>query len=507
MTHTSVKLDTPAEFINITPINPLISKCEIKVCYVGEDPNRNKSVITKEVATNMANSLPGSPIVGFYNEEKQDFEGHNRELVVEDGMVSFKDTTRPYGFVPTDAKVWFQIFKDDGVVDREYLMTEGYLWTGQYPECQRIIDKGNNQSMELDEKTLDADWAKSDNSKPQFFIINEAIISKLCILGEDVEPCFEGATIQSIQFSFEDAFATEFNSMVKQLEDLIQGGGNKEMYTTFAVEIGDSLWNAIYDYIYEKTGRCVYSLVGVYEEETQKFAIVRNRETTQLYRLNFEISAEAGFLPKGDLELVEASFAPAYDDELISAFEKEFEKSKAEPGEEKCPECGHPISECTCAKEKEQNEEDKKTYALEDVVEYTELKAQFDELTTKFEALTASYNELNDSTNAELATLREFKASVEKAQKQAMIDKFTMLSDEDKLDVVENIDKYSVDEIEAKLCVICVHNRVSFADSDNDTTPATNPVNTFSLDGLEDNNDSTIPAWVKVLKRVANEEK
>ena len=63
-------MDTPIEFINITPINPLISKCQIKVCYVGEEPNRNGSIITKEVARGMANSLPGSPIVGFFNEDK-----------------------------------------------------------------------------------------------------------------------------------------------------------------------------------------------------------------------------------------------------------------------------------------------------------------------------------------------------------------------------------------------------------------------------------------------------
>ena len=78
MKHTSIKLNTPCEFINITPVNPLISKCQIKVCYVDDKPNRNKSVITKEVATQMANSLPGSPIVGFFNESSGDFEEHNR---------------------------------------------------------------------------------------------------------------------------------------------------------------------------------------------------------------------------------------------------------------------------------------------------------------------------------------------------------------------------------------------------------------------------------------------
>ena len=50
MKHSSVKLETPCEIIDITPINPLISKCQIKVCYVGDEPNRNRSIITKETA-------------------------------------------------------------------------------------------------------------------------------------------------------------------------------------------------------------------------------------------------------------------------------------------------------------------------------------------------------------------------------------------------------------------------------------------------------------------------
>ena len=196
-------MDTPIEFINITPINPLISKCQIKVCYVGEEPNRNGSIITKEVAKSMANSLPGSPIVGFFNEDKQDFEEHNRVIDISNGEFKIKDITRPYGFVDLNAKVWFQKFLDDGQNEHEYMMTEGWLWTGQYPECKRVLDKGNNQSMELDEETLDATWSKNKNNEPLFFIINEAIISKLCILGENNEPCFEGSNItKEVQFSF-----------------------------------------------------------------------------------------------------------------------------------------------------------------------------------------------------------------------------------------------------------------------------------------------------------------
>lgn len=62
-----------------------------------------------------------------------------------------------------------------------------------------------------------------------------------------------------------------------------------------------------------------------------------------------------------------------------------------------------------------------------------------------------------------------------------MIESFYMLSDEDKKDVVENIDTYSIDDIEAKLSIICVRNKVSF-NLEDDKTPETKPT-TFSLDG------------------------
>jgi hypothetical protein len=154
------------EFLNFTPINPLISRCEIKVCWVGNTPNRNGTVITKEVAAKMAPSLPGCPIVGYYNEKIGDFEQHNEFLEIKNGEIHFVEATKPYGFVDLNAKVWFQYFIDADGVEREYLVTEGYLWTGQYPECKRILEHGNNQSMELDKDTLNAFWTRDNNSKP-----------------------------------------------------------------------------------------------------------------------------------------------------------------------------------------------------------------------------------------------------------------------------------------------------------------------------------------------------
>ena len=80
-----------------------------------------------------------------------------------------------------------------------------------------------------------------------------------------------------------------------------------------------------------------------------------------------------------------------------------------------------------------------------------------------------------------------------------MIDSFCMLSDAEKADVIENIDTYSLDDIEAKLSIICVRNKVSF-NLDDDKNDKTDPT-TFNLDGgLNDE----APAWVKAIRSVAS---
>lgn len=527
MKHTSIKLDTPCEFINVTPVNPLISKCQIKVCYVGKDPNRNRSIITKEVATQMANSLPGSPIVGFYNEAKEDFEEHNRVIDISNGEFKIKDTTRPYGFVDMNAKVWFQKFLDDGVNEHEYLMTEGYIWTGQYPESQRIIDKGNNQSMELSENYLDATWTKDDNGKPQFFIINEAIVSKLCILGEDCEPCFEGSQIAKIEFSFDDSFKNQLFSMMNELKEFLKEGGAKEVFTRYAVEIGDALWSALYSHIektYPDTQNCycsIYRIEGIFEDNGQKFAVLQSRSDMKYYRLNFALTEDTGFVPSDTLIEVTKSYTPAEEPQFaldaVEEFETEYAKKKKEEEEDKdgknagknpednsdddgdekkCPKCGKPLDECECDDDDDENKKGKKNYNLEEVVEYTELKAEYDDLMEKFSALKSEHETLK----SELEPLKAFKLEAEKKDKQAMIDQFYMLSDEDKADVIANIDTYSVDDIEAKLSIICVRNKVSF-DLDEDNKNSGNPT-VYNLNN-DDSDEANVPAWVKSLRETA----
>ena len=509
--HTSIKLDTPVEFINITPLNPLISKCQIKVCYVGDEPNRNRSVITKETAKQMANSLPGCPIVGFYNEEKGDFEEHNRIIDVSNGKFEIKDTTRPYGFVDLGAKVWFQKFLDDGMNEREYMMTEGWLWTGQYPECRRILSQGNNQSMELDEETINAHWSKDGNGEPKFFIINEAIISKLCTLGENNEPCFEGANIGApvIQFAFADGFKEQVFSMMNELKELLNKGGEK-VFTRYAVEIGDALWTALYSHV-EGT----YGIESVCEDEGQVFAVLTDADN-KYYRLDFSVAEDGSVAFAAEATLLEEytpAEEPQFSAEAVAEYAKskkkdEEEEEKEEPkkddegskdDDEKCPKCGKPKSECECEDEEEDDDKKKgkkEKYNLDEIQEYVELSANYSALETNYANAQARITELEN----ELADLVAFKKSIEKAEKEKMIESFYMLSDEDKSDVKTNIDTYSLDDIEAKLSILCVRNKVSFNLDDN--KDGSNGPTTFNLNG---GMSDEAPAWVKALRSVASE--
>ena len=557
MPHVSINMDDmPIEVLEFEAINPLISKCQIKVCYVGNEPNRNHSIITKDVAREIGKTLPGSPIVGYYNEEKEDFEEHNRIIEISNGKFQVKETTKPYGFVPTNAKVWFQWFEDDGIA-HEYLMTEGYIWTGQYPETQRIIEQGNNQSMELDANTLNAYWTKDINGKPKFFIINEAIISKLCILGEDCEPCFEGATITNVQFSLEDNFKQELFSMMEKMQEILsKDEGGTPVFNTYAVEIGGILWEAIYDYLYNQYGldenyQLIYTIEGIYEDGDQKFAILRNRKDLTYYRLNFLLTEAEGFLPAESLMQVSPDFKPAAEPQFaleeVQAYELTYLEGKKEKEEdpevtteseastdfaveestvveveEKAVE-EEPVKDTTEFSENTETEtniveleavameDEKNTYNLEEVVEYQELlndystlESKYNELNEQIENYKNQISELNnkiENLTNENNGLAEFKLKIEREQKRDLINNtFYMLSDDLKKDCVDNIDTYSLDEIEAKLSVICVRNKVSF-DLDK---PEEDKSVVFNLDSVEDD-DTSLPAWVQRVQEVAKE--
>ena len=443
--HQSIATINSPEFINLQPldINPLMSKCQIKVLYIGE--NRNRSYISKEVATEMAKTLRGAPIVGYYKENKEDFADHGEQMVWDDEGIHFNCLTKPYGFVAPDAKVWFQKFNDSddfgNEIQREYLMTTGYLWTGQFEEVQSVINEGKPQSMELDENTLDGHWATNIKNNVEFFIINDAIFTKLCILGDDTEPCFEGASVTkpivSSNFSkkVDDNFKKTLFSMINDLKDALKGGNEMAQEEKLPVEEFTEEIQTEEQELVESSDQVVF------EEES-----IESPEET------FENSEENNEEPKNEFKA---------QDEEEDKEDSEDDNNDSDDNEE-------------------EEEDDKKKYSL--------LEQQYNELSTQYEQL-----------KAENEKLVEFKTQVENEKKDALINEFYMLSDEDKKDIVENKANYSLDEIKAKLAVICFEKKVNFnseSSDEIDTNKEEEKIVTYTYS--ED--ESNLPDWVRAVK-------
>lgn len=441
--HQSVATIDSIEFVNLTPtdVNPLVSKCDIKVFYLGK--NRNGSFIDKSAALNMAKTLRLCPIVGYYSEEKQDFRDHGQQVTLDGDGIHFACLTKPYGFVAPDAKVWFQDFKETDdfgqEVTRTYLMAQGYLWTGQYQEAQQVLDdNGKPQSMELqNDDSLKGHWAADDNNI-EYFIINDAIISKLCILGDDVEPCFEGAAVTapdiSNNFTLDNKnFMQTVFSMMKDLKSICEKGDNMAEEKKTFTEGEQKQDNSVKTPEVENQSNT--------EGQNETFADKKNEDKQK-----------------------------AENDDTSSTSTTEEDKVKNDD-----------TSSTT--------EEDKKKPATKNSLHTDE---EYAELETKFTALQTDYNNVK----SQLDSLVEFKNQVEDEKKDALIAKFYMLSDEDKKDVIDHKRDYTLDQIEAKLAVIGLHKGVNFSldkDSKNETEGIQVDVNNV--------NNST-PEWVSAVMDV-----
>ncbi len=477
MMHQSIATIDSPEFINLQPleINPLMSSCEIKVLYLGE--NRNHSYITKDVATEMAKTLRGAPIVGYYKEEKDDFADHGERMIFDDEGIKFECLTRPYGFVAPDAKVWFQKFDDvdefGNTTTREYLMTTGYLWTGQYEECKSVVEGGKPQSMELDEESLEGHWSTNSKTGMDFFIINDAIFSKLCILGEDVEPCFEGSSITAPEVSktftkMDDNFKKTLYAMMQDLKFALEGG-QKMIIDEAETKVTES--------------EVVETEAEITAEETSiETEATVEEETT----LETEESSE-------DKDTEDQSVLAENDNSIEDQSSQEnFTKADDKDEEEESKDANDSKEDS----ESEEDDEDKeykcgesgkkeKSYSLLET-ELAETKAAYADLEQKYQVLV------------------EFKKQIDNEKKDALINSFYMLSDEDKADVIENKSNYSLDEIESKLSVICVRKRVNFDLEDTSKKEeVVENVTTYNINDVE----PTTPAWIAAIKNTKNSKK
>lgn len=396
-------------FGKLEPINETISKGRCRIFYKG--PNRNGSYITDQFAEKLLKSLPYTPIKGIYDEHMSDYEDHGEKN--SDGRI--------YGIVPENPNVAWEEHQDSDGQTRVYATADVYVFTALYEEAQDVFTKA--QSMELYVPSIVGDWQYIKGQK--YFVFEEGCFLGLQILGDEVEPCFEGAAF----FSLYDSLKTAIDKIEKQnMAFSKQDKGGKKMKINF--NLGEpQVFEALHSLLNPNfTEEGSWTLDFCICEIAENYVIAKNLKEDCFTKISYLV--EEGNYSLGEQEncfMINVSEAEKTSLDAVKAQNGDsFEKAEEiyatlENLQNTISDLNNTISELNgqISGFEQKIEEGNDTIAT---------------LTTERDAANENYNNAQTEVttlSAEIEELKTFKANVETNEKLAVIDSYNnKLSDE-----------------------------------------------------------------------------
>ena len=421
-------LDT---FGNIEKHNETMSKGRCGIFYKGL--NRNGTYITDEFANKLLSSIAYTPVKGIY--EIDDFSDHGEE----------RTEGRIYGIVPLEHNFAWETHMDKDGVERTYACVDVLYYTALYPEAKQI--NGKSQSMELYGKSIKGNWQFMNGQKS--FVFTDGCFLGLQVLGDEVEPCFEGAQFYSL--------GNDLEKFIKALDELNQQGdkltyqnfqGGNKMCITFKISDNqkfDIIWNLLNTNFNEENNYQVdYSICDIYDS----YAIVRNHtngtfervyyskndETDSLEIINKEICyiIDVNEAEKNALQNLKNMNNNTF--EVIDEQYKNLTEEKVQ-FEVKIVELNGDISTLNTKIEETNNN-------------FTQINEQYEALNKTYSTLQNDYNNVV----AERDELVSYKKDIVDNNKKDIINSYSEFLSSDLLAEYEaNMDKYTVEELDMKL--------------------------------------------------------
>ena len=395
--------------------NEVLSKARCRIFYKYE--NRNGTYITDEFAEKLISSLPYVPVKGIYSDE--DYTDHGAR----------RDQGRIYGIVPEKPNVAWEEFTDDDGITRTYACTDVLIFTAIYEEANDII--GKSQSMELYPPSLKYHEAIVHNKR--YIVFDDGCFLGLQVLGDKVEPCFEGASFYTLQSTIEYT-----------INQIKKYGGTKMPKINFKLS-DDAKFSALWallnpEFNEEGNWTISYGISAVYDD----YALAVNYETGEMNRVYYSKNDENDMVELGEivkcyivdvtegekstLDTLRSLNGNTYElvSDVLTNAQENFEK--VSEFSTKIEELNETVSTLT--------------------TERDNANASIGEYTTQLETANGTINSLNE----ELNTLKEFKLNIETKQKEAVIDEYTENLSEEIINTYRaKISEYSVEELDMRL--------------------------------------------------------
>lgn len=484
--NSDIRLRFDSAIGHVKSINESFSSGTMRICYHGK--NRNNSDISREAIERAKDTMFNCPVVCNYNIEDNTIGGHDMELAIgSDGIIRIVNLTDAVGVVPSGAKTWWETVDDDGT-EHNYFCTEVILWK-RSPAYQKIINDGiTSQSMEI--------TVKEGHMDDGVFMIDDFSFTAFCLLGEDVEPCFESASLQMFdgnhighQFSL---LMQDLKESLNKVSTSVEVDNINQNYTTEGGEkVLDEKMNLVAEYGID-IGSLDFSIEDfTVEELKEKFEAIKADDKTA----GSEVSTEETPDEETSVDDTEKSVEPDGKFSLTENIVEEIcrairtERIQYEWGDIErygYVDCDIEAKEVYCVDREDWllygfkytvdgdvitidfESKTRKKYAIVDfeggeqdspiapVFELMDKKLkEYSEFETKFN----SASETIDSLNAEITELRKFKADTESAvaknQRDEIFSRFEDLVGIEAFETLrDNCDKYDLDTLEEKCFAI-----------------------------------------------------
>lgn len=436
----NISLEFPVTvYGNLEKYNDTISKGRCRIFYKGG--NRNGTYITDEFAEKLLSSIPYAPVKGIYEREEGDYTDHGEA----------RNEGRIYGIVPENPNVTWEEHEDEDGEIRTYACVDVLIFTGLYSEANEIVGKG--QSMEIYPPSIKGSWKIINGRK--YFVFEAGHFLGLQVLGDAVEPCFEGA-----------AFFTLYEDLKKLLNQTTynlnaHNGGKKKMlnYKLSDNAKFNALWNLL-NTNYNEAGNWLieYDICEIYDE----YAVVKNYSEGTWERVYYakddatdslEITSKARcyFVDITETEKNALEALHEMNNNTYENIDINYQSAKDEIAQVNTT-LDNKIAEFETLQQ---------DYNLK-VEEITEFNSKIEELNgsistlitdrdnaaQQIESLQATINSLT----AENETLNSFKMDIEKQQKQAIVSKYAELLDEEVLNsYTAKMDEFTIQQLDKEL--------------------------------------------------------
>ena len=446
-----INLSWPAQMFDFheeSNSNEKFSRGKLRVFYKGETADHR--YFSDAFAEELVKSLPYTPVVSYYDEEKGDFKGHASEQAI-------------YGIVDPCVPPSFE--KDEQ--GHEWCICDTVLYTERPGEVGRIAKQiaDHSQSLEL----TDAKYTINYDEKRHFKNIEftEGKFIGVSVLGNDQKPAFTGSQFFSSNSDFEE----KMNLLKKYCETKNdQESQEKVMKITNYVDFMNLTWGEISTKVADSISK-EYSAEAytILEDLEDGFAYVLFYSyidgSSEHYRISYSID-ENGTVALGEAKKVHRTWEVIEDaseaavetemsaksveepqDEEVQEKKKEEMATKEEeeekPTEDKSSEEEKPAAEEKPEEEKKEDEEKpKEEYSLDEtqITNAAEVSSEEEELEVATETPSQEQfesEELTVDNNHQELPSEEKEVSSTSTPAKGEEEQFTALKPEEEVDLLK----------------------------------------------------------------------